>query len=144
MIEEKVLTLAEMLKKNAEDKPHKTALIYRDLKYSYEDLNDLVSRLANRLVTLGVEKGDRIGLMLKREPHLIITFLASIKIGAIPCPINYNLPPEQLAGLLSTMKPSLIFTRKEFLELIPNVGGKENFSLALIDERKYPHFYWED
>lgn len=86
-----IMTLVEMLEYNARESPHKQALVYKDTKYNYKELNSMVNRIANSMNAMGIGKGDRVVLVLPRTPEIIISFLASVKIGAIPAPMNFNL-----------------------------------------------------
>ena len=52
-------------------------------KLTYTKLNDLANRFAAALANLGVQKGDRVALMLPNSPHFVIAFFGAIKIGAI-------------------------------------------------------------
>lgn len=54
--------------------------------YTYSDLSKLSNRLANVLRAHGVEKGDRVIVMLPRLPEWFITLIAAMKIGAVPIP----------------------------------------------------------
>jgi acyl-coenzyme A synthetase/AMP-(fatty) acid ligase len=54
--------------------------------YSYSDLSRLSNQLANVLRANGVEKGDRIIVMLSRVPEWFVSLIAAMKIGAVPIP----------------------------------------------------------
>src|SRR5262245_22557199 len=51
-------------------------------RYSYSDLSLLSNQLANVLRANGVEKGDRVIIMLPRLPKWFIALIAAMKIGA--------------------------------------------------------------
>ncbi|MDO8445493.1 MAG: class I adenylate-forming enzyme family protein [Deltaproteobacteria bacterium] len=138
------MTLIEMLEKNTAEYPEKPAIIYKDQKISYGELNDHVTRLANSIRQLGVKKGDRIGLMLQREPHLVIAFLASIKAGAIPAPINYNLTKDQLRKFLPSLNPAIIFTCDKFHDLLREAGIKRNTTIVVTDNGNANGHKWDD
>lgn len=50
---------------------------------TYAQLKDEVSRAANALLSLGVAKGDRVGIYLPMIPEAVISMLACARIGAI-------------------------------------------------------------
>ncbi|MBN2043224.1 MAG: acetate--CoA ligase [Candidatus Aenigmarchaeota archaeon] len=52
-------------------------------KYTYEELYHEVNRLANGLKSIGIKKGDHVGIYLPMIPALPIAMLACAKIGAI-------------------------------------------------------------
>ncbi|MDI4233913.1 AMP-binding protein [Bradyrhizobium sp. Arg237L] len=55
-------------------------------RYSYSDLSRLTNRLANVLRANGVEKGDRVIIMLPRLAEWFVALIAAMKIGAVPIP----------------------------------------------------------
>ena len=63
--------------------PQKTALIFEGRHISYQSLKTYVDRLANSLQTLGIGKGDRVGLCVPNIPQGVIAYFAIIKLGAI-------------------------------------------------------------
>jgi len=66
----------------------KTAMIFYGRKIGYRELREKVDRFATALADLGIEKGDRVALLLLNSPEHIIAFYGVIKIGAIVTPIS--------------------------------------------------------
>ena len=131
-----------MLERNKVNNPDKLALVYKGARLNYRELNDQVNRVANAMSGLGVKKGDRVALMLQREPQLIIAFLASTKIGAIPAPVNYTLTKEQLKKLFLSMNPGLIFTGERFLSLLEGDTLPADASIAVTDGSDSKYICW--
>jgi acetyl-CoA synthetase len=72
--------------------PDRTALIYEYQKgqvnkYSFSDLKKLSNQLANGLKTHGIQRGDRVGILLGQSPETAISHIALYKIGAIAIPL---------------------------------------------------------
>jgi long-chain acyl-CoA synthetase len=61
------------------------------------DMSRLANRLGNALKSLGVRKGDRVGVQLPNCPQLIQTFFAAFKVGAVLVPVNPALRVDELA-----------------------------------------------
>lgn len=72
-----------------------------DAKLSYKELNDLANRLANALSALGVKRGDRVALYLPNCPQFVITYYATLKLGAIVAPANPMYVPRELEHQLN-------------------------------------------
>ena len=77
------ITLPELLERTAAKSPSATALIYFGATISYEQLQDQVNRLAAGLQALGVEKGDRVALMMPNCPQFVISYFGALRAGAI-------------------------------------------------------------
>jgi len=61
------------------------------------EMDRIANRLGNGLKSLGIGKGDRIGVQLLNCPELLQAFFAVLKIGAILVPVNPSLRPHELA-----------------------------------------------
>ena len=87
-------TLKDLFNRNAENNPDKPYLIFRDMELSYRVCNSMARRLANGLLCLGVNKGDRVALMLPNIPQYPVSLMACYKMGAIAVPANplYTVP----------------------------------------------------
>ena len=82
------VSVSELLDKTALKFPGKTALIFFGNKISYRELHSIINRIASALVDIGVEKGDRIALILPNCVEFVIVYFAALKIGAIVVPTN--------------------------------------------------------
>jgi len=82
------VTLGEYLQRTAKRFPDRTALIFRDRVFTWRELAESVDRFALGLLDLGVEKGDRVGILFPNHPEFVIAYLATARIGAIHIPIS--------------------------------------------------------
>jgi len=110
------MNLVEQLERNAREYPEKPAVIFRGSRMNYRELNDLVNKLAGSLLEMGLKKGDRVGLMLPRNPQLVVSFLAVAKAGAIVVPINYELAHKDIRAFLTTVSPLCLIVSTSFLD----------------------------
>ncbi len=63
----------------------KTALITSDdRRYTYEELGSLVTRLALHFMDIGIKEYDRVVLQIPNVAEVVVTYLATLKAGAIP------------------------------------------------------------
>lgn len=76
----------------ADKEPDQTALIYVskdrtiEKKFTFQDIKDYSNRAANYFKSLGIKKGDKVMLVLKRHYQYWFTMMALHKIGAIAIP----------------------------------------------------------
>ena len=68
--------------------PDRTAVVFEGRRYTYEDLQERVSRLANALSDLGVGPGDRVASMQVNTNQVIETYFASASLDAIYVPFQ--------------------------------------------------------
>ncbi|MEX2458664.1 MAG: AMP-binding protein, partial [Actinomycetota bacterium] len=67
---------------------------------SYRDVARLVNRMAHALRTLGVGRGDRVGLVTMNRIEMAFVNFAAGKIGAIPVPMNFMLRPNEIEHIV--------------------------------------------
>jgi benzoate-CoA ligase family protein len=67
---------------------------------SYAELTERVSRAAAGLCGLGLQPEQRVVMVMADSPEFVITYLAAIRIGAVPVPISTMLRPDGIAEIL--------------------------------------------
>ncbi len=93
-------TLGDLVRRTASRAPDKTALIHRDLRQSYAELDATINRTANAMAQRGVVKGDRIALLSHNNHAYVVTCLALARLGAITVPVNFVLGAAEVAFIL--------------------------------------------
>jgi 2,3-dihydroxybenzoate-AMP ligase len=78
------ITLNQMLTGSAERQPDKTALVYREQRMSYRELDESIAQLAVRFAENGLQPRDRVVLQLINGIEFVIVFFALLRIGVIP------------------------------------------------------------
>jgi non-ribosomal peptide synthetase component E (peptide arylation enzyme) len=73
------LNLGQIQKINAKKFPNTIALKDKNRKFTYPELNRRVNRLAHSLTSLGLQKGDKIAVLLENSIEICELFLATAK-----------------------------------------------------------------
>ena len=89
----------------------KTALLWDEGKLSWSELYDFTSGFSRYLSTQGVVAGDRIAVLLPNGLEFVIAFLAILKLGATPAPLNPLVKDEELAEFKADLKPKFSVDR---------------------------------
>src|SRR3954467_14392356 len=76
--------------------PDKAAVVFFGRVYTYREVVRLAERLAARLVSLGVRKGDRVMLDMQNCPQLLIAHFAILRANAVVVPVNPMNRAEEL------------------------------------------------
>lgn len=84
--------------------PDKIALIYKDKQYTYKELENLSSIVANNLKNLGIIKGHIVPILFSRGQEAIISILAILKLGAAFLPLDEKAPIISLSAILEEVK----------------------------------------
>lgn len=96
--------------------PNKLAIIDNiDKKeYSFQQINERANKVANFLNSVGLQKGDRIGIISKNRIEMIDLFNATGKLGLILVPFNVRLTTNEIKYLLTLVKPKLMLYDETF------------------------------
>ncbi len=75
---------------------------------TYGDMLVQSARLANALVTLGVEPGDRVAVQVEKSAEAILLYLATVRAGAIFLPLNTAYTVAELEYFFADAEPRLV------------------------------------
>ncbi|MEN1925277.1 non-ribosomal peptide synthetase/type I polyketide synthase [Luteimonas qiangzhengi] len=89
-------SLPGLLAPQFERSPERIALRFGAHTLTYGELDARASRLADALAARGVGKGDLVGVCLERDPELVATLLAILKLGAAYVPLDPAYPADRL------------------------------------------------
>ena len=92
--------LSSLLDQAAADYPDRPAIKMDDLVLSYAQLREAAGRMSALLASLGVEPGDRVGIMLPNVPAFPIAFYGALAADAVVVPMNPLLKGREVAYYL--------------------------------------------
>ena len=92
------------------------ALIFEGGTISYRRLDALAQRSAQQLQGHGVERGDRVALLLHNVPSFVIAYYGILKLGAVAVSINTRLTTSEVATILADCGPKLLLASADLLE----------------------------
>ncbi len=115
------MIVRDYFEKQAKERPTKPAILFREEKITFSDLNTLSNRLANRLLNVGVKKGDRVVLLFQNCPEFCIAYFAILKIGAIAVVLDFRLSPNEMEPIFQEAEVSAIITNVRQRGLIDRV-----------------------
>ena len=70
---------------------------------SYAALHDQVRRTATSLRALGLQPEQRVLMLMSDSPQFVVTYLAAMRMGAIPVPVSTMLHADGMAELLQRL-----------------------------------------
>jgi long-chain acyl-CoA synthetase len=108
--------LARIVADGAARAPQHAALKVSDSVTTYGALDDLVARCAGLLRAMGVEPGDRVGVMLPNVPYFAVAYYGVLRCGGIVVPMNILLKGRETTFYLSDPEAKAVFAWHEFLD----------------------------
>ena len=93
-------------------------------KFTFWDLMRLSNQVVNMLIKYGVNKGDRVLIMLPRVPEWWIATIALIKRGAVYCPAPTMLTPHDLKYRINAAEIKMVITSEEHADKIDSIAAE--------------------
>ncbi|KAJ5241304.1 NRPS-like protein biosynthetic cluster [Penicillium citrinum] len=114
----------DIISQNANSRPMAIAVHSWDGELTYAELNDLASRLAAHLQSLGVKQGDLVPLCMEKSLWAIVSVLAVIKSGAAFVPLEASQPIKRLEGIIAQLKGGVIIASPQHAAGLSNTGRR--------------------
>lgn len=112
------LSIHEAIAAQAARSPQRTAVSFAGQTLSYRELENRATALATRLVAVGVQPGDIIGLCLARGPDLLVGALAILKTGAAYLPLDPAYPHDRLAYMVTDSGTARVITSRALADAL--------------------------
>ena len=97
---------------------------------TYQTLHDEVCKLANAMLSQGIEKGDRVCLYMPMIPQAVYAMLACSRIGAVHSVVFGGFSPEALRGRINDSECKMVITADEGLRGSKPIPLKANVDQA--------------
>ncbi len=129
------IPLHYFLRSTAHRFPRHTAIIFEGNRITYRRLIQEIYRFANALRSLGVDRGDRVMLLLPNSPQMVIAFYGALEAGAIAVFTLPSTDPENLIHQLQETGSRVLVTLTEF----DNTVQKIKTALASVGSSPLEH-----
>jgi fatty-acyl-CoA synthase len=115
--------IADFIDRSAYRYPKKPAIIFRDRSYTYAQLEEVTNRFANALISLGVERFDRVAVLAHNTHHQAISWFGALKAGAVMVPINYLLRGKDISYCINHSESTIFVVEDDLFDLVSDVLG---------------------
>ncbi|WP_030676353.1 acyl-CoA synthetase [Streptomyces cellulosae] len=113
-------TVDGVLRRSARRTPARVAVEYADRAWTYEELDEAVSRAARLLLEQGLAPGDRVGAYGHNSDAYLIGFLACARAGLVHVPVNQNLTGDDLTYIVGQSGSTLVLTDPDLAGRLPD------------------------
>lgn len=120
-------TIHQLFEEEVIKNPDNIAIINENEQFTYHELNQRSNQLANYLQSsYNIVIEDPIIVFLDRNPNIIITLLAILKLGASYVALDSNYPSERLYYIIKDTKTKLVITNKTYKTLFNKLNNSTN------------------
>ena len=96
------------LEDSAERFPEKQAFFANNTWHTYQEINDKANQLTHLLIESGIQKGQRVALLIENSIEYVITYYAILKTGAITVALNTDSTARDIKYILDDCEVSLL------------------------------------
>lgn len=111
--------LADYLEASAARCPERNAVVDSNGSVTYSELNRQADALAALLISRGVKRGDRVGVVLPKSIQAVVALFGIMKAGAAYVPVDYTAPAERGRRILTDCQISALVVDGRCLGVIP-------------------------
>ncbi|MGB5748234.1 MAG: long-chain fatty acid--CoA ligase [Desulfobacterales bacterium] len=104
--------------------PSKEAVVDGEKRLSYRELNGRVNRLANALLGLGLQNGDRVAVLSYNRVEFLEIIMAAAKLGLMVVPMNWRLTATELTFIVNDSKAETLLFDGDLIELVKDLKEK--------------------
>ena len=116
-------TVPALFARQVEEVPASVAVVHRDQRVTYAELDRRSNGLAHHLRSLGVGQGKPVALFLDRSPDMITGLLAILKAGAAYVALDPAYPVERLRFLLEDTRVEVVLSSVDLASTLPPFEG---------------------
>lgn len=98
--------------------PDRDVMVFEGKRWRYAETNERVNRLADALFQLGIERGDRIGMLQVNCNQYIEAYFAVAKLGAIFVPLNFRAKADELTYMVSNAEAKMLFVGSGYTDMV--------------------------
>ena len=112
------MNVRHLIQRAVRENPDRLAVVYKNTRRTFSDLNRRVNSLANGLLKSGIRKGDRVGMLLRNCSEFIEIDFALSKTGIVRVPCNARLTGSDHEYMLNDSGANTLIFGEGFTEVV--------------------------
>ncbi len=113
--------IADITRVQAQRRPTETAFWFEDTSVSFAEMDVRANQVANALLKLGLEPGDRVGYLAKNTSDYYEILFGAAKARGVMTGVNTRLAAPELQFILSDARTKVLFVGKDFYDVIDEI-----------------------
>jgi acyl-CoA synthetase (AMP-forming)/AMP-acid ligase II len=104
--------------------PDKLGIVSKDVHITFKEFADRVNRLANALLSMGLQKGDRVAFLDRNCPWYLDFYFGITQAGLVAVPLNYRLVGREYIYQLNNSGAKVIIAGKDYIDMINSIRNE--------------------
>jgi long-chain acyl-CoA synthetase len=135
-IEYPAIPLFELLSQAAREHPDSACTIFKGATITYKEMDQITDRLAAGLASIGVTKGDRVGIFMPNTPQFVMAYFAILKLGAIVVAINPLYTAPELIHQSNDAGLEIMLVMSNFYNMVKEIQSKTKIKTFVVTNIK--------
>jgi len=124
------------LEESARKYPTTPCTIFKGARISYQEMNEITDRVAAALASLGVKKGDRVGIFIPNTPQFIMVYFGILKAGGVVVAVNPLYTPREIEYQVKDAGIEIMFVMSNFYKIIKAAQPNTNLKKLIVTNIK--------
>ena len=116
-------TVVSLFRRQAKATPDAEAVVFKDHRYTYAEVDDISDRIAGYLMSIGLGVGDAVSIIIPRCEWMAIASLGILKAGCAYQPLDPSYPKERLNFMVKDADAKLLIADESLRDLVDEYQG---------------------
>jgi len=116
-------TVVDLFREQAKLHPEHLALVYKDCKYTYAQVDEITERIAGFLRSKGIGRENVVSILIPRCEYMLLASLGVLKAGAGYQPLDPSYPPERLNFMMKDAGAKYLITEDSLRDIVNEYEG---------------------
>ena len=116
--------------------PNKICVSYSGKNFKYIYLDKFANKIANFLISHGIEPNDRVCIFTDKNINQYASVLGILKSGACWVPLSASFPSARIKYLIKVLKPKFIISENKYYDNYSNIYEAFNSKVLILDKNK--------
>ncbi len=137
---DKTQTLVSLFRHQAKELPEKTAVVYKDKKYTYAEVDEISDRIAGFLASKGLGEEDVVAILIARSEWMAIASLGVMKAGCAYQPLDSTYPKERLNFMTQDSGTKLLIADEDLCSIVDEYQGEVLLTREIKELKEFKGF----
>lgn len=137
------MTVAEWIRRCAQRRPDKLAYVDGARRFTFAEFNDRVNRQTHGLYAEGVQRGDRVAVLMNNHVEAVEAVAAAAKGGFVHVPVNFRSVPREIAYVINHCGATALFIEKEYVAKLADAGDMPTLKKVIVLDPGIPESEYE-
>ena len=126
-------TVVSLFRRQAKETPGHIAVVFKDKKYTYAEVDDISDRIASHIVSKGMKPEDVVSVLIPRCEWMAIASLGVLKAGCAYQPLDPSYPKERLNFMMQDAGAKLLIADEELRPVVDEYHGEVLLTKDILD-----------